>query len=155
MGLSRNKVAVPEGAAGTPPFWSGDEVVRPFGDVGPSGTLSLPLAASPCMRNAIGPQGVGSPAGREGRPRAFGRLSFIDMLIQAEKLRVEQKSKSLMYIDPPLLLVALSLPGCGSVQDQRRNDRKYRKGTWWMPGLSEATKDVTSCDKPRRGANGR
>ena len=22
MGLSRNKVAVPEGAAGTPPFWS-------------------------------------------------------------------------------------------------------------------------------------
>ena len=24
MGLSRNKVAVPEGAAGTPPFWSGD-----------------------------------------------------------------------------------------------------------------------------------
>ena len=23
MGLSRNKVAVPEGAAGTPPFWSG------------------------------------------------------------------------------------------------------------------------------------
>ena len=24
MGLSRNKVAVPEGAAGTPPFWSGE-----------------------------------------------------------------------------------------------------------------------------------
>ena len=23
MGLSRNKVAVPEGAAGTPPFWRG------------------------------------------------------------------------------------------------------------------------------------
>ena len=25
MGLSRNKVAVPEGAAGTPPFWSPEE----------------------------------------------------------------------------------------------------------------------------------
>ena len=25
MGLSRNKVAVPEGAAGTPPFWRGPE----------------------------------------------------------------------------------------------------------------------------------
>ena len=61
--------------------------------------------------------------------------AIIDILIQAEKLRVEQKSKSLMYIDPSLLL--------------RRNDRKYRKGTWWMPGLSEAKKDVISCDKPR------
>ena len=27
MGLSRNKVAVPEGAAGTPPFWS-DTVIK-------------------------------------------------------------------------------------------------------------------------------
>ena len=25
MGLSRNKVAVPEGAAGTPPFWRGPD----------------------------------------------------------------------------------------------------------------------------------
>ena len=35
MGLSRNKVAVPEGAAGTPPFWSfafsfGSNVVNTF-----------------------------------------------------------------------------------------------------------------------------
>ena len=35
------------------------------------------------------------------------------------------------------------------------SDRKYMKGTWWMPGLLEAKKDVISCDKPRRGANGR
>ena len=27
------------------------------------------------------------------------------------------------------------------------------KGAWGMPWLSEATKDVTSCEKPRRGAN--
>ena len=27
------------------------------------------------------------------------------------------------------------------------------KGAWRMPRLSEAKKDVTSCDKPRRGAN--
>ena len=31
MGLSRNKVAVPEGAAGTPPFWRGDSEVCDFG----------------------------------------------------------------------------------------------------------------------------
>ena len=28
MGLSRNKVAVPEGAAGTPPFWSALKINR-------------------------------------------------------------------------------------------------------------------------------
>ena len=27
------------------------------------------------------------------------------------------------------------------------------KGAWGMPRLSEAKKDVTSCEKPRRGAN--
>ena len=29
------------------------------------------------------------------------------------------------------------------------------KGAWGMPWLSEATKDVISCDKRRRGANTR
>ena len=28
-----------------------------------------------------------------------------------------------------------------------------QKGAWGMPGLSEATKDVTSCEKPGRAAN--
>ena len=32
--------------------------------------------------------------------------------------------------------------------------RKESKGTWWMPRLSEAMKDVISCEKPRLGANG-
>ena len=31
---------------------------------------------------------------------------------------------------------------------------KVGKGVWWMPRLSQAMKDVTSCDKPRVGANG-
>ena len=31
--------------------------------------------------------------------------------------------------------------------------QKARKGTWRMPWLSEAMKDVISCDKPRGGAN--
>ena len=31
MGLSRNKVAVPEGAAGTPPFWSEFSFNKSFG----------------------------------------------------------------------------------------------------------------------------
>ena len=31
--------------------------------------------------------------------------------------------------------------------------KKVSKGTWWMPWLSEAMKDVISCDKLRVGAN--
>ena len=34
-------------------------------------------------------------------------------------------------------------------------EAEEHKGTWWMPRLSQAMKDVTSCDKPRVGANGR
>ena len=30
---------------------------------------------------------------------------------------------------------------------------KLNKGAWRMPWLSEATKDVISCDKSRGGAN--
>ena len=39
----------------------------------------------------------------------------------------------------------------------RRNQKtegKESKGAWWMPRLTEATKDVVSCEKPREGANG-
>ena len=31
---------------------------------------------------------------------------------------------------------------------------KVKKGVWRMPRLSQAMKDVISCDKPRVGANG-
>ena len=31
--------------------------------------------------------------------------------------------------------------------------KKVRKGVWWMPRLTEAMKDVISCDKPRVDAN--
>ena len=31
--------------------------------------------------------------------------------------------------------------------------KKVRKGAWRMPWLTEAMKDVISCDKPRLGAN--
>ena len=31
--------------------------------------------------------------------------------------------------------------------------KKVRKGAWRMPWLSEAMKDVVSCDKLRVGAN--
>ena len=31
--------------------------------------------------------------------------------------------------------------------------QKVAKGAWRMPWLTEAMKDVTSCDKPRVGAN--
>ena len=33
------------------------------------------------------------------------------------------------------------------------DDPKVNKGKWWMPWLSEAKKDVTSCDKLRVAAN--
>jgi hypothetical protein len=35
----------------------------------------------------------------------------------------------------------------------RLYSRKVKKGAWRMPWLSEARKDVTSCDKLRGGAN--
>ena len=49
MGLSRNKVAVPEGAAGTPPFWSGSpsSVLTVQGDFFPFALLILFFAV--CM----------------------------------------------------------------------------------------------------------
>ena len=31
--------------------------------------------------------------------------------------------------------------------------KKARKSVWWMPRLTEAMKDVISCDKLRVGAN--
>ena len=35
----------------------------------------------------------------------------------------------------------------------RYRDKKANKGTWWMPWLSQAKKDVISCDKLWGGAN--
>ena len=32
-------------------------------------------------------------------------------------------------------------------------NKKVIKSVWWMPWLSEAMKDVVSCDKLRGGAN--
>ena len=136
MGLSRNKVAVPEGAAGTPPFWSVAARMVPglgrgrqsgaahhFHSGAVSGPTAVPSVQTDgytaggsrsrevwtdlsslllrCYGSAIGPQGVGSPAGHKEGPVPSRKQTFIDILIQAEKLRVEQKSKSLMYIDPP------------------------------------------------------
>ena len=37
--------------------------------------------------------------------------------------------------------------------DENTVIRKVRKGVWRMPRLTEAMKDVISCDKPRVGAN--
>ena len=34
------------------------------------------------------------------------------------------------------------------------NEGKESKGVRWMPRLTEARKDVVSCEKPRVGANG-
>ena len=44
----------------------------------------------------------------------------------------------------------------GGCVDERKisNEGKESKGAWWMPRLTEATKDVVSCEKPRVGANG-
>ena len=33
------------------------------------------------------------------------------------------------------------------------HSKKVNKSVWWMPWLSEAKKDVVSCDKLRVGAN--
>ena len=36
---------------------------------------------------------------------------------------------------------------------QGKEQKKVEKGVWWMPRLSEAMKDVISCDKLWVGAN--
>ena len=36
---------------------------------------------------------------------------------------------------------------------ERNNEREATKGAWWMPRLSEMTKDVVSCEKLRGAAN--
>ena len=36
-----------------------------------------------------------------------------------------------------------------------KDKTEHMKGAWGMPRLSEAKKDVTSCEKPERGANAR
>ena len=43
--------------------------------------------------------------------------------------------------------------GSGLVFRESENEGKESKGAWWMPRLTEAMKDVISCDKPRLGAN--
>ena len=40
---------------------------------------------------------------------------------------------------------------CGIVKGSKA--KKVRKGVWRMPRLTEAMKDVISCDKPREDAN--
>ena len=40
-------------------------------------------------------------------------------------------------------------------KDVTANRKKVRKSVWRMPRLTEAMKDVISCDKPRVGANNR
>ena len=39
-------------------------------------------------------------------------------------------------------------------KERRKRLGKESKGAWWMPRLTEAKKDVVSCEKPRVGANG-
>ena len=43
--------------------------------------------------------------------------------------------------------------GFRSGSDQNGDSKKVEKGARWMPWLTEAMKDVISCDKPRVGAN--
>ena len=38
---------------------------------------------------------------------------------------------------------------------KRKSKKKVKKGIRWMPRLSEAKKDVISCEKLRGGANNR
>ena len=40
-------------------------------------------------------------------------------------------------------------------EEKRQKARKRNKGAWGMPRLSEAKKDVVSCEKLRGGANDR
>ena len=44
---------------------------------------------------------------------------------------------------------------CVYVREVQNKEKESKgKGAWWMPRLTEAKKDVVSCEKPRVGANG-
>ena len=66
-------------------------------------------------------------------PLALTGLKIFDILVQAKQNEEAQ--------------------GCGLVFRESENEGKESKGAWWMPRLTEAMKDVISCDKPRLGAN--
>jgi hypothetical protein len=70
-------------------------------------------------------------------PRAaIGMRTFFDML---DNLESELITNSRKWVFPK--------------RRNYSNKKKAKKSKWWMPWLSEAMKDVVSCDKLRGGAN--
>ena len=74
---------------------------------------------------------------------------IFDILIQA-RLKVKRVNQ-----DDILKVRAAVIFAClfGCVYIYRCDSRKVNKGVWRMPRLTEAMKDVISCDKLRVGAN--
>ena len=74
---------------------------------------------------------------------------IFDILIQA-RLKVKRVNQ-----DNILKVRATVISAClfGCVYIFRCDSRKVNKGVWRMPRLTEAMKDVISCDKLRVGAN--
>ena len=145
MGLSRNKVAVPEGAAGTPPFWS----VRPRFVRGclvfPVRSVALScLYLKECIFSLSG--GLAQLA-RALAWHARGHRFDPDILHHAGTVRL----RSLTYWNRKDCRKQTT-HRCGASCCPAPG--KESKGAWWMPRLTEAMKDVTSCDNPRRGASG-
>ena len=97
------------------------------------------LAAKKARPKQRRPRGSGSRQGRKAE-------TIFDML--CELLR----SKSEFFLQGLALSREAPYERYGSY---RRVMKKVSKGAWRMPWLSEAMKDVISCDKLREGANGR
>ena len=77
------------------------------------------------------------------------------MRSERAKQRVEQTSAILQGIEPRTGMVrgkAHEAKARVAVMKKKKL-RNLNKGAWGMPRLSEAKKDVTSCEKPERGAN--
>ena len=62
MGLSRNKVAVPEGAAGTPPFWSDALTDKEVGSLSHA-TIRTSWTTSNCLFKHINEKEEAEPQG--------------------------------------------------------------------------------------------
>ena len=175
MGLSRNKVAVPEGAAGTPPFWSGPLLARlpsfpvPFHIRYRRALRGFRAAAFFQSYSSVG-QSATLIMWRSAVQLCLG-LPFcggLAQLARAPALQAGgQRFESVILHFPQGFFLRVRYLTCCDRQERNGHSRsegipragrsggaKANKGARRMPRLPEATKGAASCENLRGGASG-
>ena len=81
---------------------------------------------------------------------------FFDILTQSRQIEYKTLRNACLHAYGMIWhCTAESMGYCPRPQGLRGIGEKANKGAWRMPWLTEAMKDVISCDKPRLGANTR